>query len=73
MPLKPFSIPGDGSVLTYVISFTAAAASVYVFSRPKVQEAYNSVMDLIYGIVEKVFRRSVEVMTAVKKKCEKSV
>ena len=40
---------------------------MYVFSRPKVQEAYNSVMDLIYGIVEKVFRRSVEVMTAVKR------
>lgn len=65
--IKAFSIPGDGSVLTYVISFTAAAASVYVFSRPKVQEAYNSVIDLIYDIVEKVFRRAVEVMTAVKR------
>lgn len=66
--IKAFSIPGDGNVLTYVISFAAAAVSVYVFSRPKVQDVYNTGMDHIYSIIQIAFSRSTKTIGIIKEK-----
>ena len=54
--IEHIDLPGDGNVLTYILSFGLAIASVYAFSRPALHTAYHAIIDFLYDkICARVF------------------
>ncbi len=54
--IEHIDLPGDGNVFTYILSFSLAIASIYVFSRPALHTAYHAIIDFLYDkICAKVF------------------
>ena len=54
--IEHIDLPGDGNVLTYILSFGLAIASVHAFSRPALHTAYHAIIDSLYDkICARVF------------------
>ena len=54
--IEHIDLPGDGNVLTYILSFGLAVASIYAFSRPALHTAYHAIIDFLYDkICARVF------------------